>query len=393
MSFIEMYHYGDCGNLDKYNPFKLFSEKYTKEILYNIGKAVPYTLGIEQLSYICNIEISKLSKIIDKMTSLDLIDSKNGLFKINFTTIYEKDLDEINRFSNNMAKEISQKINNSKEKIIEIAKNLNSSEHFSIGELLYHIIGSYILDGLAIDTLSKKGYFKISKLQKDNRDYILFGFEKSDKVDAFSENILCSCNNYRTQKLSFVSFGDAAGDRNDVYRFNRQVALQLTKIKAREDTKNSYINLAEKYNNEMISRCANVVEKIVLNNNEFMKVNEEDLLYAKYLKSLNYLEENLGCFKVSVPIFYQSDMDIIKSIHDILIEIIEPIIQVSFKEANANLKISAVEHGVDIEEILNEMWHQVFGNINELLVEFGLYKKPDYFEGEGRYLKAIYMNI
>lgn len=393
MHQLEIYHYGHCGQLDKNNPYKLFSQAHAKEILYHIGKSTPYTLGLEHLSDLIDIEQHNIADMIEKMIYLDLIRESEGLYKINFTTIYEKDLHEIDHFSKHMAMEIAKRINESKHAIIESADRLKSTSKFSVQELLYHIIGSYILDGIAIDTLCKKGYFKTSKKQVGHRDYILFGFEKSKKVDAFSENILCSCNNYRTEKISFVSFGDAAGERNDFYRFNRQVSLHLSQLPSKEETKNNYLNLVNKYNEDIANHCADLVEEVIKNNNNLIIKKEESLMYARFLSSLNYLEENSGQFSVSVPIFYPSDRAAILAIHDILIEIIEPVIQENFMAANKTLNISAVQHEVDIKEILNEMWHQVFGNVNEELVKMDIIKKPDYIEGEGRYLKAIYLEL
>lgn len=70
-------------------------------------------------------------------------------------------------------------------------------------------------------------------------------------------------------------------------------------------------------------------------------------------------------------------------------EIILPILEEEFLEARKKLNISSIRHGIDINEVLNEIWHQIFGNINEQLVKLNLFKQPDYFEDEGRYLKCI----
>lgn len=390
-NLIEVYHYGDCGKFDDYNPFKLIDEKYISEMLYHIGKSEPYTLGLKELHEIFGVDIDVLKSKIKKMIALDLINVKDHVFSVNFTMIFEKDLTAIDNFSKIMALEISEVIIKNKDEIYKLAENFISSRSHDIDELLYHIIGSHILDGLAIDTLSESGLFKTSKVQKDNRDYILFGFEKSTKVDEFSENILCSCNNYRTEKLSFVSFGDAAGKRNDFYRFNRQVSSQINKVNAREETKADYINLLEKTNHEIVIKCSQIVRMIIDNNNEYMKFNDEEILYVNYLKSFRYLECDKNQYKVSVPIFYQADKQIIADIHDLLIEIILPILEVRFTSAKEKLEISAIKHGVDIKEVLNEMWHQVFGNINEQLVKEEMIKTPEYIKGEGRYLKAIYL--
>jgi len=390
-NLMKVYHYGDCGKFDDYNPFKLIDEKYVSEMLYHIGKSEPHTLGIEELHDILGGDIDFIKTKIDKMIALDMINANEGLFSINFTMIFERDLISIDKFSKAMALEISEVILKKKNEIYKLAEKINSSKSHDVDELLYHLIGSYILDGLAIDTFSEKGLFKTSKIQKGDRDYILFGFEKCLKVDEFSENILCSCNNYRTKNLSFVSFGDAAGDRNDFYRFNRKVSSQINRVNAREETKADYINILEKTNKDIAIKCSQIVRTIIDNNNEYMKFDEEEMLYVNFLKSFQYLESENNHYKISVPIFYPDDNPIINEIHDLLIKIILPVIKENFSRAKEKLDISAVKHNVDIREVLNEMWHQVFGNINEQLVKQEMIKTPDYFKGEGRYLKAIYL--
>jgi hypothetical protein len=218
---IEVYHYGDCGEYDEFNPLKIIEQNGVAEILYLIGKSLPFTLNMNDLNSILKIELDTLKSYITEMSSLNMIKENLGYYSTNFTIILSEDLQEIDRFSKTFALKIAWLISEQKEDIQNLSKKLISAKHFDSDELLYHIIGCDILDGSAIDTLDSFGLIKTSKEQKGNRDYILFGFEKSDSVDEFSKKLLCSCNNYRTQKLSFVSFGDADGNRNDFYRFGR----------------------------------------------------------------------------------------------------------------------------------------------------------------------------
>ncbi|NOQ23714.1 MAG: hypothetical protein GQ565_13840 [Candidatus Aegiribacteria sp.] len=53
--------------------------------------------------------------------------------------------------------------------------------------------------------------------------------------------------------------------------------------------------------------------------------------------------------------------------------------------------LTSVLHGIDEKEIANELWHQVFGNINEYLVREGILLTPEHKIGEGRYFQALYI--
>lgn len=388
-NLIEVYHYGDCGDYDEFNPFKIVKKKGVPEILYVIGKSLPFTINMSDLNRILEMDIELLSLYISEMTSLNMLEERLGYYSTNFTIIFNEDLQEIDVFSKSLALKISSLIHEKKATIQNLSKKLASAEYFDSDELLYHIIGCDILDGSAIETLDSLGLIKTSKEQKGNRDYILFGFEKCPKVDDFSKNILCSCNNYRTSKLSFISFGDADGNRNDFYRFCRQLSSQVNQIETSQDIKSSYMRLLEKANETIGERCASMILKIIKAGMLHSGCTDDEREIINYLLSFGYIKLDAEYYKIAVPVFYPQDREVIREIHDLLMDMILPVLKEDFQ--NANIKISAINHGVDIKEILNEMWHQVFGNINENLVIKKIIKTPDYFKGEGRYLKAIWI--
>jgi hypothetical protein len=59
-------------------------------------------------------------------------------------------------------------------------------------------------------------------------------------------------------------------------------------------------------------------------------------------------------------------------------------------EVNAS-KLTPVRHKVDIKETANELWHQIFGAVNEYLVKEGVVASPNYIEGQGKYLRSLEM--
>ena len=386
---IELYHYGDCGVFDDYNPFKVFSNQNISEVLYLIGQTVPYALTIDDIVFKLDCDKKLLKEHLEIMKSLSMIDEKEGCYSTNFTIIVEEDLKAIDDFSKCIAQKLSDSIVSKQEELNSLCTKLSCFEQFDSKELLYHIIGCMILDGSAIDDLANYGYFKNSKAQVDNRDYILFGFEKSDLVDEFSEGILCSCNNYRTDLLSFVSFGDAAGNRNDFFRFERQVIKQINQMESSNKTKQSYLNLLQNHHKENGLKCAHLISRMLNGEVHEDQYNKDDDLYLEYLKSFNYIKNNDQKWHIIVPVFLEQDRLVIEAIHKLIMKEVILHLSEDFSTAHKRLDISSVKHGVDVKEILNEMWHQIFGHVNESLVKKGLFKTPDYFEGEGRYLKCI----
>jgi len=386
---IELYHYGDCGAFDDDNPFKVYAGEGIPEVLYLIGRKKPYTLTVDDIVNQVDCDKTLLIEHLEIMKRLLMIDEIDGYYSTKFTIIVEDDLEAINDFSKDVSDILSDSIIARHEELKTLCTKLSCFNNFETNELLYHIIGCMILDGSAIDELSNYDYFKSSKEQVDHRDYILFGFEKSDSVDEFSEGILCSCNNYRTDLLSFISFGDAAGNRNDFFRFERQIIKQINQMKSSNNTKQSYLNLLQTHHKEIGLKCAHLIMRMLngkVHENDFKS---DDDLYLEYLQSFNYIKKKNNKYHITVPVFLKKDMSVIETMHDLVMKEVFLNLSESFSKAHERLDISAVKHGVDIKEILNEMWHQIFGHVNEALVIKELFKTPDYFEGEGRYLKCI----
>ncbi|MBS4538851.1 hypothetical protein GOQ27_10270 [Clostridium sp. D2Q-11] len=280
-----------------------------------------------------------------------------------------------------------------KDKLCKLVSKLNVYEHFSENRLLYHIIGDYIFDGTAIDYFGSNETFKISKKQPGGRDYILIGFEESEKVFNFSDNLLCSSNNYKVKNIRFNSFGDGNGNRKDLYRFFRQVYANLKSVTGNERLNLSYIKLLEQQNQVLAEDCSILIKRLL---NEDVHVNELSEIEKKrfyFLKELGYLkEDNKSEIYFNVPVFYNNDINILKEISKYILFIIEDEVYSIFKELNNDFKdLSAIKHEVDIKEVANELWHQVFGNINEYLVGRGFFEKPNYIDGQGRFFQSIYI--
>jgi galactose-1-phosphate uridylyltransferase len=192
-----------------------------------------------------------------------------------------------------------------------------------------------------------------------------------------SQNLLCSCNLYHHPDIRFKSFGDAAGDRNDVYRLLRQVNVTISKIKSK--SKDIYNKLNQQYNNDIISRASKVIEAL-LNDTP-----HNDVDSYKLLESLEYVENN----KVIVPVFDKQHKEMFNNLSSYVLELISIEAKRCFDDIES-LDLMAVKHQINRYEIANELWHQIFGTLNEMLVEYSLIKVPPYHKDEGRYLKAIY---
>lgn len=273
---------------------------------------------------------------------------------------------------------------------------LTSYNIFGKKRLLYHIICDSIFDGTAFDYFGKKNLFCISKSQPDNRDYIVIGYEDSKKVESHSNKLLCSSNNFRTDRFTFNSFGDSNGNRNDIYRVFRITQKSLETATNLPNINLAYIKILDTKNRDIAEQCGELILKINNSSINYLELTDNEKDVAIFLKELGYLDFDgkLKCIKLVVPIFSESDRSIINEISLTVLNEIFDVVKELFSDFELRASdLTSVKHRVDIKEVANELWHQIFGLTNEYLGKAGFVELPKYIAGEGRYLRSFISNV
>ncbi|WP_105615913.1 hypothetical protein [Vallitalea okinawensis] len=91
------------------------------------------------------------------------------------------------------------------------------------------------------------------------------------------------------------------------------------------------------------------------------------------------------------PVITNQEQSVLLKLEDFILGIIDEEIVKFFSQISLSMNgLTAIKHGIQLEEIANELWQQVFGEINEYLIQEGVFQKPKYKKGEGRYLQCIY---
>ena len=176
-------------------------------------------------------------------------------------------------------------------------------------------------------------------------------------------------------------------------RFMRQVTSNLNDVTTNLNLNLSYIHILEQHNEHLKQVCAEIITKALCAEKSDSSFSDEEKDAIKFLEELKYIElDESGTVRVTVPVFDADDEKVIKNISDYLMELIGDEVASEFSNLGSKMHgLSAVAHGVNEKEIANDLWHQVFGNINEYLVQDGLFSTPESRIGEGRYFQAIYI--
>lgn len=380
------------GKYDEYNPRYVVNKTGVPEILYVIASNNPYSLSTEDICQKIDIDLYSCKEALKALCKINAISIRDDKYKINFPVFLESDVELLGGFNLEVGRVLGDEIISLNNEFNNKMSKLSCYGKHDIGILRYHVIGSDTLDGGAMDYFSEKGIITTSKLQPGDRDYLIIGYEENKKVKEYSDNLLCSCNNYRTDKIKFCSFGDSIGNRKDMFRFFKMVQKNLEEATEHKTLNLSYIRLNE-YNNQRIAKeCERLMLKLTEEDMYYNALKSEEKEIIDFLKELGYLDfdNEQSKIKCILPIFNQEDNKIIKEISNIISAGIFEIVKNIIDNLGKNLPdLTPLKHGVEFKDIANELWHLMFGATNEYLVNLGFFSKPVYRDGEGRYFQCI----
>lgn len=243
---------------------------------------------------------------------------------------------------------------------------------FSAQENLYHILCGMIFDGRFFAFLSRNGVVSTSRLHPSGLDYLVVIYEICSELDGFSRKLLCSYNRFANETCSLQSFGDSDGDRFDFYRFFR--LLEQGKLSP------AYQTAEHLWTQEQFQKSAFLSETAALVHTGHCAPGAMSLLEV-----FGYLKNGEIC----VPVYTPQHQDTIAEIENIVEQALGTAVAQTLFELSDTLPITSVVHGVRWTEIANELYHILFGTINQQLVDRKLVSEPQFFLGQGRYRKCI----
>ena len=245
---------------------------------------------------------------------------------------------------------------------------------FSLEQNLYHILCGMVFDGYFFDYLSTKGALTTSRLHSSGLDYLNVIYEKCSELQTLSDGLLCSYNRLVNDKCSLQSFGDANGERFDFYRFFRLAERKDIPEKFKDAKAVLYENYDGGSKDALLSDVVSLLQTGRCASSAI-----------KLLEQFGYMQNGNVC----VPVYKPEHQKHIAEIEDIVERCIGDAMSRTLIDLSISIDITAVKHGVNRLEIANELYHIVFGLVNEELVLREIVAAPQQIPGEGRYFKCI----
>ncbi len=245
---------------------------------------------------------------------------------------------------------------------------------FPIEQNLYHILCGRVFDGDFFEYLCSKGALATSRLHPSGLDYLNVIYEKCGDLQALSDGLLCSYNRLVNHQCALQSFGDAQGNRFDFYRLFRlmEQGNVPAKFKGAEALIQKAYGGADK--GTLLSEAATLI-----------RTGQCAPAAMALLEKFGYMQNGIIC----VPVFVPKYQDSIRQIERIVENCLGEAMSDTLMELAGAIDITAVRHGVNRLEIANELYHILFGSMNEELVARKIVAVPAYIPGEGRYQKCM----
>ena len=309
---------------------------------------------------------------INDLIHIDLFRVENDMLLLDSTVIVHEDIQSI---FDCLGTEISSLADKLCEKKSEIYACVSSIENgFDEKTNLYHLLCGAVFDGSLFDYLSKHNQLVTSRFHSSGIDYIITVYEKCPELDSFSNHLLCSYNRFSDGTRALQSFGDTDGSRIDFYRFYCQKLLGAVPPVSKQL--------------EMIWDAAtcNDYRAHILNELQiFDETGSCDENCMRLFEAFGYISGG----QYAVPVFHQSAKNVVEELTKIVIGCIGDDIKKVLSNSPIMFQLYCRQHGVPKEEVANEVYHILFGMLNEELVSRGIVQEPNFHVDEGRYLKSI----
>lgn len=308
---------------------------------------------------------------VERMIAVGALRDAGGILAYDTPVFLSEDVFALQNFCDNAAATLADQLWDIREKLWKAAGAIYNG--FDPKRNLYHILCGMIFDGFFFDWLSSRGAVAVSRSHA-GLDYLSVIYERCLDLSVFSNQLLCSYNRLTDGETSLESFGDANGCRFDLYRCFR----------LRENGP-----LPERFQEagKLLDKLPKGEEHLVLlEAARFLlcgKVCHKDC--RAILELFGYTQNE----KLCVPVFSQADAPAIEALAGMVEECLYAQVEHTLLEARENLPLTAVRHGVSPWEIANELYHILFGGINEAAVKRGLVTVPPIRPGEGRFLQCI----
>ena len=328
MEFDIFYYENDISMIkDNNNPRIILNDPSVFQVLSDIINCLPNSIDINQYSN---------KEIINRLLTIEVIKLHDNKLSLNIPIFIEKDLPILKRYISLASKKIYYSIAQQTDVLIKTIHQIQNGFPDQIN--LYHMLCGYIFDGTIFDELVKHNLITTHKIHQDSSDYLIIMYEKCKSLSIYSNKLLCSYNRLTTSYGTFSSFGDCEYSADEL-------GLAFHSLVNRNKISENFISIFDQ---------------------------------------LGYTKGGI----INVPVYYPDDFKVGDEVSKIVIDACSQTLIECLNLLSREQNLLSIQHNIDVRDIANEIYHLIFGTVNELLVQHNIVAQPEYYPNEGRYLKS-----
>lgn len=285
----------------------------------------------------------------------------------------ERDLPALRRLTAAHAERLAQMLAARKDELAAAIRM--QQDDFSAERHLYHLLCGGVLDGAVFDCLEADGLVSVGKALPSGEDCLTILYEDCLALNAYSDGLLCSFNRLRTNAGTFASFGDSRGSRRDLYRWfaSRSVTSAAFPVMPPEAllTDATLPELREEAGRQFI---------------RLLDGGDVPPVWQEVFDFFGYTADGWA----AVPVYGRETLDMaLPVLADVVLDAVYPGIIQMLNEAATCAELTAAAHRVSAQDIANEAYHLLFGQMNEALVRLHVVAAPPDIPGQGRFLRCF----
>ena len=318
--------------------------------------------------------LKNTSLTFDQFMNFNLVRKNADLYVINILLLTKEDQYKLRELTESHAKILADKILDHRAEIEQLVSGYQV-EVVDPHAVLYMILGCFSLDWDGLALTEEKG-LRNSRMH-NNKKPVVLAWEPTELT---KRNIYCGSHNSIYRGIEFTSFGDHENQPREILpdvfwnpsQYNDQISSNISTLKEHSS----------------INRIATKTGIVLLNLRTGPKSMEELVTgtdvdneridgIIDLLLTLGYIAQKGEKYYLTIPVLSETDFLLVKELRRIGWEEMESWLDSDYPRLRSDLStLTPFRFGQKQEDLFYNVWHDIFGAANRILVESGLFADP-----------------
>jgi hypothetical protein len=307
---------------------------------------------------------------LENLIKSKILKRHGNSLEINIMLFTKTDQYKLRELTEYHAKILSNRILVQRKKIEELAGQYKVQE-VDKKAILYMIIGCFALDWDGLRLTEDKG------LRTNGKRSLIYAWEPSELT---KKSIYCGSHNSIYGELEYTSFGDHESQPRiaipDIF-WNPAIYNEPLKTKIEDLLRNSSSKTtAKEAGSIIISLYTKPLSLDEISTSTKIERNRAAKI-VDLLLTLKYITQKGDSNFLNIPVLTSNDANLVKELRILVFKEMQSWIEEDYPKLQKELSLlTPFRYGLKQEDFFYDIWHDIFGATNRILVETGLFSDP-----------------